>query len=97
MQRLVDGELVDMTAEEIDAVTAEQVASAAASAWRAYQEIARAMLDQSDRTVLRCVEAGIAIPPAWAEYRKSLRVIVSAESGDASQALPVRPDYPAGT
>lgn len=97
MQRLVNGELIDMAADEIESVAAEQAASAAASAWRAYQETARAMLDQSDRTVLRCVEAGIAIPAAWIEYRKSLRAIVGASSGDASQTLPSKPSYPAGT
>jgi len=66
-------------------------------AWTAYQAQARAALDVSDVTILRCAENGVAVPAAWASYRKALRAIISAQAGDSTQSLPLRPEYPAGT
>jgi|GEM_PF-1266511 len=72
-------------------------ASTAAGLWSAYQDQAKAALAQSDKTVLRCVESGVAVPAAWQSYRKALRLIVGSEFGDATQPFPERPSYPAGT
>ncbi len=55
---------------------------------------AQAALDASDRTLLRCLENGVAVPSAWAQYRTALRAIVA---GGTATALPTRPAYPAGT
>lgn len=77
--------------------TAEEIAAqVSASAWSAYQAQASATLMASDRTVMRCYEAGIALPAEWSAYRKALRAITGATSGTAG-ALPVAPAYPAGT
>lgn len=65
--------------------------------WAAYQQRAMAALDESDTTVIRCYENGIPLPASWADYRKALRAIVGASSGDSAAALPARPDYPSGT
>ena len=54
----------------------------------------QAALDKSDVTVLRCVEAGVALPSEWVTYRGRLRDIIA---GNAGGPLPTRPDYPAGT
>ncbi|MFM0405216.1 hypothetical protein [Paraburkholderia dipogonis] len=79
-------------------LTAAQIAAQQAAAdWAARQELAKAELDASDVTLIRCFENGIPLPPAWAEYRKALRAIVGVASGDATQPVPVRPDYPTGT
>lgn len=48
------------------------------------------LLAASDRTVLRCVEAGIAVPVEWAEYRQKLRSIVT----NPTLPLPTQPAYP---
>ena len=72
-------------------------AQLAAAAWAAYQASAQLMLDKSDRTVLRCVENGVAVPAVWTTYRKALRAIISSASGDPTQPLPAAPAYPAGT
>ncbi|WP_454844933.1 hypothetical protein [Ralstonia thomasii] len=80
------------------APTAAQLAGqATAAAWSAFQVKAQAALDKSDITILRCTENAVAVPAAWATYRKALRAIVGASSGDATQPLPTQPAYPAGT
>ncbi|MTD33668.1 tail fiber assembly protein [Paludibacterium denitrificans] len=58
---------------------------------------ARTALSASDTTLMRCYEAGIALPAEWVAYRKALRAIISAQSGDPTQLLPTRPAYPEGT
>lgn len=55
---------------------------------------AQQALDASDKTVLRCFEKGITLPQEWVTYRDALR---SVKSGTSIVALPVRPNYPAGT
>jgi hypothetical protein len=65
--------------------------------WTQYQQQAMSALTESDRTILRCYENGVAVPPQWAAYRKSLRAIVAATAGDTAQALPAKPAYPSGT
>lgn len=72
-------------------------APTAAQRWAELQAEARQSLTASDVIVLRCYEDGIALPAAWATYRKALRALVSATSGDASQALPQKPSYPSGS
>lgn len=97
MKRMVNGEDVDLTAEEIASIQAEQAAYTGSAAWRAMRENALVALQASDVTVLRCVENGVALPPEWAAYRRSLRAISGATAGDPTRPMPVRPAYPAGT
>ncbi|BCF96645.1 hypothetical protein PPGU19_012140 [Paraburkholderia sp. PGU19] len=77
--------------------TTQIAAQQAAATWATYQANAKALLDASDITVLRCIENGVTMPPEWATYRKSLRSIVGAASGNPGQPLPTRPQFPAGT
>lgn len=65
--------------------------------WAAYQTQAQAALTKSDIVLLRCIENGVAVPADWASYRKSLRAILGAKTGDGIQPLPSMPKYPAGT
>lgn len=58
-----------------------------------YKLLAQIALDISDKTILRCVEAGVEVPSAWATYRADLRSIVT----NGSDRLPEQPDYPQGT
>ena len=69
----------------------------AAQLWSVYQASAQAALTESDKIILRCGENAVTVPTAWATYRKDLRAIVAATSGDPTVALPTRPAYPAGT
>ncbi|WP_250439900.1 hypothetical protein [Caballeronia sp. AZ1_KS37] len=66
-------------------------------AWSQYQIDAKTSLDLSDVTIMRCIENNVTVPQEWKDYRKALRLIVSTVSGDASQAFPVRPEYPEGS
>jgi hypothetical protein len=72
-------------------------APAAQVLWSQYQSKAQYALAESDVTVLRCYENTVAVPAAWGAYRKALRAIIGAASGDPTQPLPTRPAYPAGT
>ena len=67
------------------------------AAWAAYQQQALAALSDSDITLLRCYENAVAVPAAWTTYRKALRAIVGAASGDATQPFPAKPAYPDAT
>jgi hypothetical protein len=58
--------------------------------WAAFQQSARAALQDSDVTVLRCIENGVGVPAAWATFRKALRAIVGASSGDPDRILGTR-------
>ena len=69
----------------------------ASDLWTAYQGAALAALAESDKTMLRCAENSVTVPAAWATYRKALRAIVGASSGDSTQPLPAHPPYPANT
>lgn len=89
------GKLIDFSGSAPDSVN--RAAPTNAQLWSSHQAQAKAALDASDITVLRCVEHGVAVPAEWATYRADLRAIVSASTGDATQPLPTRPAYPAGT
>jgi hypothetical protein len=65
--------------------------------WAQYQQQAKEELDFDDGVAIRCIKAGVPYPAAWLERDVALRIIVTAANGDATQALPVRPAYPAGT
>jgi len=83
---------------DVEQPTADEMAAAkAASDWAILQASAKAALDASDITILRCYEASVPVPPAWTTYRKALRAIVSAASGDPTSGLPDKPAFPAGT
>lgn len=47
-------------------------------------------------TIMRCMVAAVAIPPAWSAYVSALRAIAKG-ADTTSTALPPRPDYPLGT
>ena len=72
-------------------------ADLAAAAWVQYQSQAKAALDLSDTTLLRCYESGVTLPPEWATYRKALRAILTAPVNTTIPALPTKPAYPQGT
>lgn len=55
--------------------------------------LALAALVATDQTAIRCFKAGLAFPPEWADYVKSLRSIVRSGKGE----LPPPPSYPEGT
>ncbi|WP_321904378.1 hypothetical protein [Paraburkholderia tropica] len=73
---------------------AELAASQATENLNSLQNSARLALDQSDITVMRCYEAGQAVPDVWKQYRAALRAIVSATSSDDLPTLPTKPAYP---
>lgn len=56
-------------------------------------QLAKAALEKSDMTALRCLKAEVEFPQSWKDYVSALRQIVSGGAGP----LPVRPDYPEGT
>ncbi|MDE1906080.1 MAG: hypothetical protein KGH75_06465 [Rhodospirillales bacterium] len=89
---LIPAGAVAMTAADVAALN-----SSVPNNWAARQFAARAALTESDLTVLRCYESAVAVPATWATYRKALRAIIAASTGDPTQAMPTKPAYPAGT
>jgi hypothetical protein len=79
------------------ALALQNPAPTAATLWADYQASAQALLTGSDKTVLRCYENSVVVPGTWATYRKDLRAIIAAVSGDPTQALPTKPAYPPNT
>lgn len=80
-----------------DGASLQEPALTSGQQWVSHQAQARAALDASDITMIRCVEHGVTVPAEWVSYRGALRAIVRAASGDPTQPLPSRPAYPAGT
>ena len=76
---------------------AEVEAALAGLAWQQYQAGAQTALDASDLVAIRCVKAGVPFPAEWQTYCNALRAIMRAPSGDPTQALPSKPEYPSGT
>jgi hypothetical protein len=90
---VANGELVAPTPLTEDEMKVQR----AAADWAVRQQDAKVALDNSDVTLLRCFEESIPLPAEWVTYRKALRAIAGAASGDATQPIPVRPEYPVGT
>ena len=88
-----------LTAAEITAIEAVFAAyDSSQPSWTLYKQQADALLAESDTTVLRCIENQVALPAGWVSYRQALRAIVGAAvPGDATEPLPIRPEFPAGT
>lgn len=87
-----------LTAAQVTAIEAVYAAhNPASESWLAYQVGAQSLLDKSDLTIIRCGENQVAVPAAWETYRKALRAIVGASTGDPTAPLPTRPNYPANT
>lgn len=56
-----------------------------------YVALAKAALKDSDITLMRCIEEGKVFPQSWANYRTSLRNIIT---NNIQNPLPTRPVYP---
>lgn len=54
----------------------------------------RNLMDTTDKTLLRCIENGVSIPPAWVTYRIALRALIAA---GVAATPPTQPSFPAGT
>ena len=59
--------------------------------WQDTQRQAKFALDTSDIRILRFLEKGEPIPELWIQYRESLRNILRAPTGVATQFLPTLP------
>lgn len=98
----IDGVNINLSADEVTSLQTEQTAYAAQIAITSTNANALTALIASDRTMLRIQEAislGLAtdLTPdvvAWVNYRRALRLLVTATK---AQALPIKPPYPQGT
>lgn len=98
---MINGESVQMSDAEYSAFQAMQTAAASAQVITSLVNSAMAALAESDKTMLRVQEAiSLGLTTAttadvvtWVNYRRSLRSIVSSQSG----TLPSKPSYPANT
>lgn len=82
---------VPLTAEELAAQAAGVPNFTIGYSWRNIQDQAQVLLDASDITFSRALEAGVTWPQTWKDFRTALRAIISAPNGDPTQPLPARP------
>ncbi len=92
MKMTPQGEMPMEKDEEI-AFLADQAALTAANTSTSLIAKAKALLDASDITYIRCGKAGVAWPPEWQTYVLALRLIVASGTG----SIPAQPVYPSGT
>lgn len=62
--------------------------------WEDRRRDASFLLMSTDRIIVRMYEESMNIPPEWVEWRRALRGIVAAETGDATAGLPEQPKEP---
>lgn len=92
----IDGVNINLTADEISAIAAEQATNASLISAAQLKQSARAALDKTDTTIIRCYSAGAAVPSEWQSYRTALRAIFNG-TDTISTSLPTQPSYPANT
>lgn len=94
MQKIVDGVLVDLTQEEIDARLAEE---AEFEAKRQDREAANVrsrrdnLLQETDWIVIKSYERGENIPAEWEVYRQALRDITAQAGFPYEVTWPTKP------
>ena len=91
----VDGVLMDMTPEEIEAVqaAAKQSELEAIKERCYFSRLERdSRLAASDLAVIRTLESGTAVSPAWVAYRQALRDVPQQAGFPDSIQWPVKPE-----
>lgn len=94
VQKIVDGVLVDMTQDEIDARLAEEAEFEAghfdreAANVRAHRDN---LLQETDWIVAKAYERGEPVPANWASYRQALRNITAQTGFPYSVEWPTKP------
>ncbi len=82
MYKMVDGQVIKMTDEEIAAMTGHPPTDAEvlAQKWQNQREIRNNLLSQSDWVAAKAFETGVAVSDDWKTYRQALRDIPSTQS-----------------
>lgn len=94
MQKIVDGVLVNMTQEEIDARLAEEAEFEAGRADREAASVRDSrdrLLQESDWIVAKSYERGEPVPADWVSYRQALRDITTQVNFPYSVVWPTKP------
>lgn len=80
----------------VEPIPADETAAEPSDAerWAHFQHRARYWHDQSDKALMLFFEHGQTAPTEWIAYRRALRAIMVAETGDPDQALPETPELP---
>ena len=77
MNKLVNGQLVPLTAEEISVIEAEKAAAPSETdiKWMQVRNERNQLLSETDWVAARASEAGVAVSDDWKTYRQALRDI----------------------
>ena len=92
MNKLVNGQLVPLTAEEISVIEAEKAAAPSETdiKWIQVRNERNRLLSETDWVAARASETGVAVSSEWKTYRQALRDIPT-QSDPENITWPTKP------
>ena len=92
MNKLVNGQLVPLTAEEISVIEAEKAAAPSETdiKWIQVRNERNRLLSETDWVAARTSETGVAVSSEWKTYRQALRDIPT-QSDPENITWPTKP------
>jgi len=84
MNKLVNGQLVPLTAEEISVIEAEKAAAPSETdiKWIQVRNERNQLLSKTDWVAARASETGVAVSDEWKTYRQALRDVPTQSDPD---------------
>ena len=84
MNKLVNGQLVPLTSEEISVIEAEKAAAPSETdiKWMQVRNERNRLLSETDWVTTRASETGIAVSDDWKTYRQALRDVPTQSDPD---------------
>lgn len=94
MNKLVNGQLVPLTAEEISVIEAEKAAAPSETdiKWMQVRNERNRLLSETDWVVTRASDTGVALSDEWKTYRQELRDLPATQTDVDNITYPTKPN-----